>query len=76
MPSPLYGMDPHAFRGLCERFGLSGRTNHKSRRSPGKPRVVCFGDSITAKGFPELFAKSLSVEGINAGVGGYDRHGP
>src|SRR4051812_41164494 len=34
------------------------------------PRVVCFGDSITKQGYPELVAKALGVEAINAGVGG------
>jgi lysophospholipase L1-like esterase len=36
----------------------------------GKPRIVCFGDSITAKGYPEVLAKSLGQEVVNAGVGG------
>jgi lysophospholipase L1-like esterase len=40
---------------------------------PGKPaaaRIVCFGDSITKQGYPELVGKALGVETINAGVGG------
>jgi lysophospholipase L1-like esterase len=34
------------------------------------PRIVCFGDSITKQGYPELVGKALGVEAINAGVGG------
>ena len=37
----------------------------------GGKRIVCFGDSITAKGYPEVMAKLLGgVEVVNAGVGG------
>jgi lysophospholipase L1-like esterase len=34
------------------------------------PRVVCFGDSITKQGYPELVGKAIDVEAVNAGVGG------
>ncbi|QDT05051.1 Arylesterase precursor [Rubripirellula lacrimiformis] len=37
---------------------------------PIKPKVVCFGDSITKRGYGEILANILDVEAINAGVGG------
>ncbi|MDP4646380.1 MAG: GDSL-type esterase/lipase family protein [Akkermansiaceae bacterium] len=33
-------------------------------------KLVCFGDSITKRGYPELLGKSLKIEAINAGVAG------
>src|SRR5688500_7586056 len=33
-------------------------------------RVVCFGDSITRGGYPDVLAKTLGVEVANAGVNG------
>jgi lysophospholipase L1-like esterase len=36
----------------------------------GPARVVCFGDSITAKGYPAVLAKMLGVDVANAGVNG------
>lgn len=35
-----------------------------------KPTVVCFGDSITNRGYPALLGGLLKVRAINAGVGG------
>lgn len=35
-----------------------------------KFRVVCFGDSITKRGYPKLLGEMLGVDAINAGVGG------
>lgn len=35
-----------------------------------RPKVVCFGDSITNRGYPAILGESLGVEAINAGVGG------
>ena len=32
--------------------------------------IVCFGDSITARGYPAVLAKNLNVSVINAGVSG------
>lgn len=32
--------------------------------------VICFGDSITKRGFPKLLGEMLNVDSINAGVGG------
>ena len=34
-------------------------------------KVVCFGDSITKRGYPRLLGQTLGVEAINAGVGGH-----
>jgi lysophospholipase L1-like esterase len=34
------------------------------------PAVVCFGDSITKRGYPDELGKRLGVATINAGVGG------
>ena len=38
--------------------------------SPAKTKVVCFGDSITKRGYSEVLSKTLGVEAINAGVAG------
>lgn len=35
-----------------------------------KTRVVCFGDSITKRGYPDVMGKELGVEAIMAGVAG------
>ena len=34
-------------------------------------KVVCFGDSITKRGYPEILARELNCEVINAGVAGH-----
>ena len=34
-------------------------------------RIVCFGDSITKRGYPAIVGELLGVESINAGVGGH-----
>lgn len=34
-------------------------------------RVICFGDSITKRGYPAIVGDLLGVESINAGVGGH-----
>ncbi|TWT79283.1 Arylesterase precursor [Planctomycetes bacterium CA13] len=34
-------------------------------------RIVCFGDSITKRGYPAILAEILGVEAINAGVAGH-----
>ncbi|MFC7337741.1 SGNH/GDSL hydrolase family protein [Haloferula chungangensis] len=33
--------------------------------------VVCFGDSITKRGYPEIMGKALGVKVVNAGVAGH-----
>ena len=38
--------------------------------SEAKPKVICFGDSITKRGYPELLQGLLDVEAVNAGVAG------
>ena len=38
--------------------------------SSNKPRVICFGDSITQRGYPEALEALLGVETANAGIGG------
>ena len=35
-----------------------------------KATVVCFGDSITNRGYPAIMGSLLGVESVNAGVGG------
>ena len=40
------------------------------RQSPNKPKVICFGDSITKRGYPESLPSLLNVEAVNAGVSG------
>ena len=36
-----------------------------------KVKIVCFGDSITKRGYPEIITKELGVEVINSGVAGH-----
>lgn len=48
---------------------LATVAGHALRASP--PTVVCFGDSITRSGYPEILGKLLGVEAINAGVSGH-----
>jgi lysophospholipase L1-like esterase len=38
--------------------------------SMGATPIVCFGDSITARGYPKILGESLGVEVVNAGVPG------
>ncbi|MFG0289069.1 MAG: SGNH/GDSL hydrolase family protein [Rhodopirellula sp. JB044] len=35
-----------------------------------RPQVVCFGDSITRRGFPEILGRMIDAETVNAGVPG------
>ncbi|EMI18691.1 secreted protein containing Lipase, GDSL domain protein [Rhodopirellula maiorica SM1] len=37
---------------------------------PVRAKVVCFGDSITKRGYSDILAPLLGVDAINAGVGG------
>jgi lysophospholipase L1-like esterase len=53
---------------LVALFSLGGWRAHASE-SPVK--VVCFGDSITKRGYPEELAKLLGAAVVNAGVGGH-----
>lgn len=39
--------------------------------SEGGKRVVCFGDSITKRGYPEILGRTLGVEAVMAGVAGH-----
>lgn len=34
-------------------------------------KIVCFGDSITKRGYPEIIAEKLKVQVINSGVAGH-----
>jgi lysophospholipase L1-like esterase len=46
-------------------------TSQAKEATPVAPaRVVCFGDSITAKGYPAVLASMLGVDVANAGVNG------
>ncbi len=37
---------------------------------PARPLIVCFGDSLTQRGYPQELQKILHVRVINAGIGG------
>lgn len=37
----------------------------------GAKKVVCFGDSITKRGYPQLLGELLNTEVVNAGIGGH-----
>lgn len=50
---------------------IASLCGYSARAEPAqKPKVVCFGDSITKRGYSETLAKLIEVEAINAGVGG------
>ncbi len=51
---------------LC--FGLRAE---EAASDSDKPTVVCFGDSITKRGYPAMLGESLGVKAINAGVAGH-----
>ncbi|MEP4078325.1 SGNH/GDSL hydrolase family protein [Haloferula sp.] len=38
---------------------------------PNRAKVVCFGDSITKRGYPAILGEALDVEVVNAGVAGH-----
>ena len=38
--------------------------------SAQKPKVVCFGDSITKRGYPEILGPLIGAEVVNSGVAG------
>ena len=40
-------------------------------QSAAQPAIVCFGDSITKRGYPAELAKILNVEVLNSGVAGH-----
>lgn len=42
----------------------------RSQAITNKPTVICFGDSITNRGYYNILSKLLDVEAVNAGVGG------
>lgn len=52
---------------------LSAAHAHAEDKTSGKEKVrlVCFGDSITKRGYPELLGESLGIEATNAGVAGH-----
>lgn len=51
---------------LKEFTALGGRVED----IPSKAKIVCFGDSITKRGYHELLAEALDVETVMAGVAG------
>ena len=53
---------------LISQLEVNAQTDLRDRLT--KPKVVCFGDSITKRGYPAELAALLNVEAINAGVGG------
>lgn len=44
--------------------------NAAEKSDARQTRVVCFGDSITKRGYPDVMAADLGIEAINAGVAG------
>ncbi|QDT12664.1 sialate O-acetylesterase [Planctomycetes bacterium K23_9] len=56
---------------LGQRFADAIRDVQSKGVASSKQRIVCFGDSITKRGFPAILAESLDVDAINAGVGGH-----
>ena len=57
---------------VCLQFVVVG--NHAfgepPRSTATKPKVICFGDSITNRGYPKILEELVAVDAINAGVGG------
>lgn len=55
---------------LCMLYVVFGQ--NKQLRADDEPKkVVCFGDSITKRGYPDLLGKLIEVDTINAGVAGH-----
>ncbi|WP_146528448.1 sialate O-acetylesterase [Novipirellula artificiosorum] len=44
--------------------------NVQTRDARSRPKVVCFGDSITKRGYPKILSGLVDVDSINAGVAG------
>ena len=59
----------HYLLTLCA-FFLGGVFSLKAEDN-GKADVVCFGDSITKRGYPQILHKLTGVKVINAGVAGH-----
>ena len=53
---------------LCAAWGFGQWPNVALAEDPAK--VVCFGDSITKRGYPDILGRLIGVEAINAGVAG------
>jgi lysophospholipase L1-like esterase len=56
--------------GLVSAVASGAAATDATQPAPGATAVVCFGDSITARGYPQVLGKSLGVEVANAGVPG------
>ncbi|WP_145062689.1 FAD-dependent oxidoreductase [Adhaeretor mobilis] len=52
------------------------KSKSAAKSKPKAPKIVCFGDSITKRGFPAELEKLLGVEILNSGIAGNTtRHG-
>ncbi len=56
------------FLSFCLQLGFTNWPNFAFAEEPSK--VVCFGDSITKRGYPKILGHLIGVEAINAGVAG------
>ncbi|MEP3481767.1 MAG: sialate O-acetylesterase [Fuerstiella sp.] len=56
---------------LGQRFAKETMSLLGGQKQAAKKKIVCFGDSITNRGYPTLLGKLLNADAINAGVGGH-----
>ena len=66
-------MKTHQFTFVAKRCALGvllALGGWRAQASDAPAKVVCFGDSITKRGYPAELGKLLGVEVVNAGVGG------
>lgn len=57
----------------CIAWAIAGCPNVLLADEPIKvgPTVVCFGDSITKRGYPSILGEQLGVKSLNAGIAGH-----
>ena len=55
---------------LCTLCATSLSAKDEAKEEDNSPLIVCFGDSITKRGYGDIIAKSLDIRSISAGVGG------
>ena len=57
---------------FCSYFPLIFALETSAAEESSSPTVVCLGDSITKRGYPQILGKLLGVEVVNSGVAGHN----
>lgn len=65
-------MRPTLFRHLVALSIASATLATNLPSQAEQPTVVCFGDSLTRGGYPEILGDLLGMDTVNAGVGGHN----